>query len=470
MVHGRVILKLFVLLSNCMKMLTMKKYFIGGCFAILAALLVVSCQSEAHESQVSPEALNKSSQLTSLLGRVAQATAVDDNVLDGATCFSIKLPVDVVVNGHFLQVNNATGYQEVADILNASNTDNNNIVYNYPITIIYQDGHQMAVDGDSQYHDLQQECPVAPAEIPIGCFDMVYPFSISVYDSSSQTPQIVTINNGYNLLAFIVNLSPAQFFQINFPVSAVVNGETMDIDSNSELLGAINAAIEGCDCANENVLTDDLVTYIPFGGEITDLTGFSSPVVLGEHHYVADRNGNPSGAFSFDGGGENHIAIPANASNNMMANGKFTVSFWFNRQLSGPEVPEYESLFNTQSGFSIMLGNQSNPSIRSPFVNAPGLINPLYDIGWIESEMFGSVGLWHHIAVVYDSGLLRLYRDGALQNEAIDISFPDVLAGGNFGGDFFGYLDDIRIYKKALNAGEVGTLYQLEGDINTCLN
>ncbi len=470
MVRGRVILKLFVLLSNCIKMLTMKKYFIGGCFVVLAALFAVSCQKEEHESQVSPEALSKSSQLTSLLGRVARATAIDDNVLDSATCFRIKLPVDVVVNGHFLQVGDETGYQEVADIFNASNTDEDEVEYNYPITIIYQDGHQIAVDNTVVYQDLQQACPVQPADMPIGCFDMVYPFSISVYDSSSQTPQIVTVNNGYDLLAFIVNLTPAQLFQVNFPVSAVVNGETMTIGSNGELLGAINSAIEGCNCANENVLTDDLVTYIPFGGQVADLTGFGNPVVQGPYDFVADRNGNPNGAFSFEtDGAESHIAIAGNASNNMMANGKFTVSFWFNRQNPGEVTPEYESLFGSGE-LSVMLGNQSNPAIRSPFVNAAGLSNPLYDIGWIESEMFDELNVWHHIAVVYEDGLLRLYRDGNLQNEAIDISFPETLAGGNFGGLFKGYLDDIRIYKKALNATEIGTLYQLEGDINTCLD
>jgi hypothetical protein len=80
---------------------------------------------------------------------------------------------------------------------------------------------------------------------------------------------------------------------------------------------------------------------------------------------------------------------------------------------------------------------------------------------------------WHHLVLTLTTNYeAKLYRDGLLQNSA---SFTDGSIGASvvdyyIGQGFTGQLDDLRVYKKVLTQANVQTLYQLEGDCNTCLN
>ena len=56
-------------------------------------------------------------------------------------------------------------------------------------------------------------------------------------------------------------------------------------------------------------------------------------------------------------------------------------------------------------------------------------------------------------------------------DRSIDVERPlDEMTQSFLGNSFKGYLDDLRVYKKTLDSNEVQTLYNLEGDSNTCLN
>ena len=452
----------------------MKKYLKITFFLLAIAFIAASCQEETHQRFVSPEALTKSSPLTTKLQRVAMANLVDDNILDSATCFQIKLPVEVTVNGQFLLVQNEADYQQVANIFNLSNGDTDSLEFGFPITIQYENGEDVLVGDATQMQELRAQCSVVvdPDHPPIQCVDLVFPFSISLYDASSQTPQIVTINNNFEILAFIASLTPSQYFQINYPIIIIGSGGfTNEILNNTALLAFINEFGDNCNsCPNPNILTDDLVMYIPFANEIIDLTGFSVPLPAdSDYHFVTDRSGNPNGAFSFDSGAANNIIqTNANQNNNLLQGNGFTISFWFNRQNAAQVA--FEQLYNNTE-MEISLGNQFNQQIRSPFVFATGMIDPVYDTGWIQDGLLGEIDIWHHIVITYDDQTMYLYRDGVLQSGSSAVDFGQVLLGGGvFGGNFKGYIDDIRMYKRVLGGEEISILYELDGDVNTCLN
>jgi hypothetical protein len=71
------------------------------------------------------------------------------------------------------------------------------------------------------------------------------------------------------------------------------------------------------------------------------------------------------------------------------------------------------------------------------------------------------VNQWVHIAGTYDGQTQRLYVNGRLvsaeqQAGLIDPSNGKLRIGGNSGGEAFeGYIDDVRIYNRALGANEV---------------
>jgi hypothetical protein len=75
-------------------------------------------------------------------------------------------------------------------------------------------------------------------------------------------------------------------------------------------------------------------------------------------------------------------------------------------------------------------------------------------------------GSCHHIAGLRRSGLLYLYVDGVLQTTS-GSSSANVTNTASFiiGGDsstyryFDGVIDDVKVFNRALSAGEIGELY-----------
>jgi hypothetical protein len=92
------------------------------------------------------------------------------------------------------------------------------------------------------------------------------------------------------------------------------------------------------------------------------------------------------------------------------------------------------------------------------------------DWGW--GSVSGSVevndGKWHHVALVYDGTMIRLYVDGTLDNSAvawgnIGTSQSQVHIGGSENEGWNGLIDDVRIYSYALSEEEIKALYGGQG-------
>lgn len=79
-----------------------------------------------------------------------------------------------------------------------------------------------------------------------------------------------------------------------------------------------------------------------------------------------------------------------------------------------------------------------------------------------------SANVWYHVVATYDGANLRTYIDGTLDNTGADTRNPtdgeDTLKIGARGNDagtpLNGSIDDVRIYNRALSAGEIQRLYQ----------
>jgi hydrogenase maturation factor HypE len=75
---------------------------------------------------------------------------------------------------------------------------------------------------------------------------------------------------------------------------------------------------------------------------------------------------------------------------------------------------------------------------------------------------------WTHLALTYDGATMRMFVNGAqVSTKAVTGSAPVTAAALRIGGDsvwgeyFKGLIDEVRIYNRALNGGEIQT------DMNT---
>lgn len=157
-------------------------------------------------------------------------------------------------------------------------------------------------------------------------------------------------------------------------------------------------------------------------------------------------------SVQFDGSGD-HVEIADNAT--MDPTSAISISFWMNPDTvtngyqhivfkQGPVVTSYGVWL---AGDHIYMEDNDN-SIRS-----------------LTSNAAVTAGDWHYVTVTYDGTTQKLYIDGVLDNSqslpGITLTYtnsPVKIGTGDYNNPFAGYVDDLRIYNRALTDPEIADL------------
>lgn len=220
---------------------------------LLGFFLLASCQEEENTIvQDNTQNLNKTSPTTKFLSRVAQNNTSVDNVVDGTSVFRVKLPVQITLNSVNLTLNTVNDYELVSDLKAASNADDDLVNYTFPITVSLRNYQEIVVNNLTQLITvISQNDDFSD----ISCVSIVYPVTINVYDSNNQVADILTFNSNSQLIGFLFSLQPNVFYSVNYPISIVnPNNQTVVINTNTELVSAIESAISQC---GSNTGSDD---------------------------------------------------------------------------------------------------------------------------------------------------------------------------------------------------------------------
>jgi hypothetical protein len=203
--------------------------------------------------------------------------------------------------------------------------------------------------------------------------------------------------------------------------------------------------------------TEVPTAWYPFETDALDNTGNGNDgTISGGVTFPAGKLG--AHAARFDGLGNTYIGIPRIISD------QFTVAFWMKTTATGGngqwwsgeglidgEVP------NAADDFGISLvGNKAAFGVGNPDTT-------------ISTSSAVNDGLWHHVAATRDSvsGAMDLYLDGTLQATATGPlgakAAPPMLRIGSLqtgvaGGFFSGSIDDVQIFNRVFEPGEVPSL------------
>lgn len=265
------------------------------------------------------------------------------------------------------------------------------------------------------------------------------------------------------------NQYPTDFTSFTNPQIFYVKAELISNPSLYEIF-TVEILIEDCseDCENEGVLTDDLVIYMPFSNEVKDLIS-DWELASFSNGFVEDRNGNATCAIEFTE--TNPITIPTTDDSEVVQGESFSISLWFKMQ--NTDIGDLEIFFrspgNATQGFQLGVYDLNSPLFSD------NLSTSIWDNDWNnEVDVEWENTDWHHlVATVDENNTIKLYRDGVLRNSIENSSFSigaQPVATYLLGEGFTGYLDDLRVYKRALSTEDIQVLYQLESDCNTCLD
>lgn len=226
--------------------------------ATISIFTLTSCQNEDAQITTDTSAnLTKTSTLTGLLSRVSQDSTSVDNVIDSTSCFSVNLPVIVVVNNQQLTITDATGYAVVQNILNEFGDDDDEVSFVFPITITFANYTTAVITSNDQLDDIIDACG-EDNEDEIECLNINYPITISYYNAGSQTPSSITVTSDSDLYNLFEGFDDNDYATIHYPISITdANGSQVIIHNNSELQAAIENADSSCDGTDDGDINDD---------------------------------------------------------------------------------------------------------------------------------------------------------------------------------------------------------------------
>ncbi|MFM9004510.1 MAG: LamG-like jellyroll fold domain-containing protein, partial [Flavobacteriales bacterium] len=199
--------------------------------------------------------------------------------------------------------------------------------------------------------------------------------------------------------------------------------------------------------------TNGLVGWWPFNGNANDESGNGNNGTVNGATLTTDRYNSFSSAFYFS---NNKIEIPHNSTLGFTQNQGFTVSVWAKKDIGVSTThlmgkrPNGAQSFNWHIAdwFGTQFSSKSSSNIFGAISNQPV-----------------RTAFWTHIVGIYESGLWKLYMDGILISSSVssffypDVNTPLVIGNsGNWGG-FYGSLDDIGIWNRALTQSEITALY-----------
>jgi hypothetical protein len=216
----------------------------------------------------------------------------------------------------------------------------------------------------------------------------------------------------------------------------------------------------------QTVLTNGLVAYYPFNGDAYDYSGNGNNGIVNGAQSATDRFGNPAGSYSFTAYPQS-IATSGSAGFPSGTN-DFSISVWLT--LSFIPTNDAQIIFCNAVRNDLQLNfspSTATTSVMDFWTGGSVLHTP--DFAWVPQQ-------WYNLQVVRSQNVVTIYRNGIVigQNQTANgVSAPPASDYLQFGlgvppqiHQFYGQLDDIRVYNRALSASEVQQLYQFEGGPN----
>lgn len=205
------------------------------------------------------------------------------------------------------------------------------------------------------------------------------------------------------------------------------------------------------------VPTTGLKAWLGFNGNSNDLSGNLNNATNNGATFMADRNGNANSAASFNGT-SNYMEI-STPTFQFSAAGAFTYSFWLNKQTqsSGADIALMSGTGTTGVFITLIQGANNFTFGTNKQQSA-----------WVFTSCAHTLNVWDHYVTTYNSGVMKIYKNGQFQSTATysytgatTATIPFYIGKGiaASGGNFKGGMDDIGIWDRELTQTEINDLF-----------
>jgi len=251
------------------------------------------------------------------------------------------------------------------------------------------------------------------------------------------------------------------------------------------LLRTVSLIIVGAGLAinghSQSFITNGLVAYYPFNGDVSDATGNGHDGQQTNTFPTLDRFGNPSGALFFPGDYPTRVSWVEIPWSSQFSNHTWTIAAWVNIQ----RFQSFNRILDNGGddnsgipGYSLTYSQKTNNG-RFFFILGAGWGGGgdyIYGTTMIQSNT------WYSVVGTYDGTNAAIYVNGSLDVGAAKnwvLSSKKPIEIGRFQGNigyphytslYTGAMDDTRIYSRSLSPSEVRQLYIVESSSECILH
>lgn len=239
------------------------------------ALSFTSCQDEFEEINTGEDqaAITASSAAGVLIQNTATKDGSYDNIVDGTSCYDVKFPYTVEVNGLELTINSREDLKLIEEIFDEVDDDEDFLEILFPITITSGDFTEITINGFEDLRELAEQCKEGGEDDDIECIDFVYPMTLYTFDINLEQTGEVLVESDRQLRLFFKGLEDNELVSFDFPITLeLYDGSKIEVNSNEELAMNIRNAKDACDEDDDNDYNDD-----DFDGEDLDAFLVSCP-------------------------------------------------------------------------------------------------------------------------------------------------------------------------------------------------
>ena len=222
---------------------------------LLVALLGLTGCMESYEDVQYPDENEVISLNSSFERQLINITLLDgsiDNVLDNASCLTVKLPVEAYLNDELYQINTYSDLQAFETAYQEEITSRDQFRLVYPIRVINEKYQETEISNAIDLELQAQNCVEGGTDSDIECIDFVYPLKVVSYDPIYQSAKVESIPNDNELYYLLANRKTEEVLGFGYPITVLDHqGEQVAISGNDEMQNLINAAVSTCDEGDE---------------------------------------------------------------------------------------------------------------------------------------------------------------------------------------------------------------------------
>ncbi|MBZ9728773.1 hypothetical protein LB467_03665 [Salegentibacter sp. JZCK2] len=217
-------------------------------FILLFLLLfLAACQKEEYEviTEQDQNSISIDMEAYNLIYRAAMYDGSADDQIDNNPCFSLLFPYTITFQGSEINISSETERQNFLESLPA-NANPQDIVLDFPVTVINPGHQRITVRNRQQFAGLQQACRNMTNErgTPITCVNFSFPLRINSYNSVSQQANSAVLNSQEDLFVYFDNLTASSVVSFEFPLEISVNNILTPVNNGAALVSLIRQCEE----------------------------------------------------------------------------------------------------------------------------------------------------------------------------------------------------------------------------------